>query len=386
MRVNERVAAYIDLDAAKYNIRNIRKRTDKRAEIIAVVKADAYGHGARQMAKVFIENGADALAVAVIEEAIELRNEGITQPILILGYTSTNNFEKLIQYDITQNVYCYDMACKLSETAQRLGKSVKVHIKIDTGMSRLGFLVNEKSLDEIEKISKLPYIDVEGIFTHFSKVDVPDKSFTLTQEEKFYYVINELEKRGIKFRKKHAANSAGIIDIDDVALTAVRPGIILYGSYPSEYVMKEKLALKPVMSLKSLVSFVKTVPEGTPVGYGCTFVTKRETVIATIPVGYADGYIRRLANGGRVLINGKYAPIIGRICMDQCMVDVTDIGDVKMGDEVVLMGKQGENEITCEELASILDTINYEVYCSISKRVPRVYIEDGEIKSIVKLV
>ncbi len=386
MTDEERVLAYIDLDALEYNIKSIRAKTKEGTGIIGVVKADAYGHGAIEAAEVLLANGADWLAVAVIDEAINLRNHGIDVPILILGFTPKNRFEDIVNYSIIQTVYSYEEAEELSKTALSLGKTAVIHIKIDTGMGRLGYRVNAESADEIVDISKLPGLEVNGMFTHFSTADETDKTYTYGQFEKFMKMDAMLKERGLNIPVRHCANSASIMELDEVMLDMVRPGIILYGAYPSNEVDKSKLSIKPVMSIKTHVSYVKEVEEGDSISYGRTYKAPCKRTIATIPVGYADGFIRAYAKGGRVLINGKFAPIVGRICMDQFIVDVTDIENVNMNDEVVLLGRQGENEITADDIASVMNTINYEVFCTLSKRVPRQYIKDGKVVKTVKYV
>ncbi len=381
-----RLTAEIDLDAVRMNIKNIRKKTGDNIKMICVVKADAYGHGAVEISKTAIDSGADMLAVAVVDEAIELRRSGIDVPILILGYTAASRMKDIVSYGLTQTVYTFDMANELSKAAQESGKVAKLHIKIDTGMGRIGFRHTGEDTDTIKKIVSLPGIEAEGIFTHFSTADEADKTFTYLQAERFKNIIAALKDDGIEFKFIHCANSAGIMDFDDMFFTAVRPGIIQYGLYPSDDVKKTDLALKPVMSLKSHISFIKTVSESTPIGYGRTYTAPEERIIATIPVGYADGYLRSMKNGGRVIINGAYAPITGRVCMDQFMVDVTDIKNINIGDEVVIMGEKDGLEITADEIAHIMDTINYEVVCLVSRRVPRVYIENGKEKRIVSYI
>jgi len=378
-----RLTAEIDLDAVKMNIENIRKKTGDKIKMICVVKADAYGHGAVEISKTVIESGADMLAVAGIDEAIELRRNGINVPILILGYTSPSRMKDVVSYCLTQTVYTLNMAEELSKAAKEAGKKAKLHIKVDTGMGRIGFRDTNEDIAAIRRIADLPSIDAEGIFTHFSTADEADKTFTYLQAKRFKAMVDTLKKDGIEFEIIHGANSAGIMDFDDMLFTAVRPGIIQYGLYPSDEVKKDNLSLKPVMSLKSHISFIKTVSEGTPIGYGRTYTAPEERIIATIPVGYADGYLRSMKNGGRVIINGAYAPVTGRICMDQFMVDVTGIKNINIGDEVILMGEKDGLEITADEIARIMDTINYEVVCLVSRRVPRVYIENGkEIRTV----
>ncbi len=375
----KRLAEEIDLDAADFNIKSIKKRIDGRAKVIGVIKADGYGHGAYEMANVLIENGVDMFAVAMLDEAINLRQKGIDKDILILGITQKEFLEEVLQYDIMQVISSYEDAKALSDCAVKMGKTAKIHIKIDTGMGRIGYMPSIESVDEICRINELPNIEINGIFTHFAEADTFDKSFTNIQKDRFQWTVTELENRGIHILVRHAANSAGIMDFEDLFFTHVRAGIILYGLYPSDEVKKERLPLKPVMSIKSYVTYIKEVEEGTPIGYGRTYTAPSKRVIATIPAGYADGYSRSLSNKGYVLIHGKKAPIVGRICMDQCMVDITDIEGVKVEDEVVLIGKQENGEITADDLANILDTINYEIVCMFSKRVPKVYIKGGKV-------
>ena len=370
--------AEVNLDNLADNMKEIR-RVSKSKDIIAVVKADAYGHGAIDAAQVFLKNGATRLAVAVISEAAELRESGINCPIMILGFTSPYLIDDLLKYDIEQTVYSYEYACEISKAAVKQDKTAKIHIALDTGMGRIGFRPEEKSVDEVYKISKLHNIVIEGLFSHFSSADQEDKSYTHMQIEKFNWFYNELLKRGIKINVRHIANSAAIIDIPEVHFDAVRPGIILYGYYPSKDVSRDIINLKPAMSLKANVVHVKRVPSGECIGYGRKFKTVRESTIATLPIGYADGYTRLLFNKAKVIINGKFAPVVGRICMDQCMVDVTEAGDVKTGDEAILMGSEDSLKFDADDMADLLGTISYEVLCMIGKRVPRVYIKDGKI-------
>ena len=373
--------AEIDLNNLEHNMKEISKLC-KGKEIIAVLKADAYGHGALDVASTLIKGGATKLGVAVITEALELRDSGIDVPIVILGYTPLSFAKKLIINDIEQTVYTYECAAELSKEAQSLNKRVKIHVAVDTGMGRIGFLPTEQGINEIEALSKLPNVDIEAIFTHFATADEADKSYTLEQVEKFNWFCDTLEKRGVNVGKKHIANSAAIIDMPNFYFDGVRPGILLYGYYPSYEVNREKLDLKRVLTLKANISYVKTLPKGEYISYGRRFHTERESIIATIPIGYADGYSRQMLNKAKVIINGKAAPVVGSICMDQCMVDVTDIGQVKEGDEVILLGEENGVKFDAEDMAEIIGTISYEVICMISKRVPRVYIRDGEIVKV----
>jgi alanine racemase len=377
------VWAEINLDNLAHNIKEVRRLTKKGTMVTAVVKANAYGHGAVEASEVFLNNGADRLAVATLSEGIELRKAGIKAPILILGYTPGSQNHTAIEWDIIQTVYSYKDAENISKEAKKLGKNAVIHIKIDSGMGRIGFLPNDESVKEIEKISHLPYITMEGIFTHFAKADEKDKSSAREQYKKFNWVIEELEKKKINIPIKHVSNSAAIIDLPEYNLDMVRAGIIIYGLSPSKEVNLNKIDLKPALTLKAKISNVKTVPEGTGISYGQIFVTKRESKIATVPIGYADGFTRLLTNKGEVGIKGKRAPIVGKICMDQCMIDVTDIDDVKVGDEVILFGDGRDNSPHTDEIAEKLGTINYEIVCMVGRRVPRVYIKDGEIVNIV---
>ena len=375
----ERVIAEINLDNIAYNVSNIRKNINEKTKIMAIVKADAYGHGAVEVAKTALYNGANWLGVAIIDEAIELRKNNIFEPILILGNTIEHKLLQVIKYNITQTIFSYSMAKKLSDEATKIKKSVDIHIKIDTGMCRLGFLPNDETIEEIIKIKNLPYINITGIFTHFATSDIEDKSFTKDQFKKYKYVVDKLKEKGFNNIIKHISNSGAILDLKEYNFDMVRAGIILYGMYPSNEVLKS-IPLKPAMSLKTHISYVKEIDANLSVSYCRTYFTNKKTKIATIPVGYADGYARLLSNKARVFVNGYYANVVGNICMDQFMIDVTHIPDVKEGDVVVLMG-QG---ILAEELASLQNTINYEIVCNIGKRVPRVYIKNTQFLKIKK--
>ena len=379
-----RAWAEIDLDAIAHNVREIRRITNKRAEILAAVKADAYGHGVMETVRTMLENGVTQLAVSMLDEAIQLRKLGINVPILILSYTDPVRAEEIIQNEVTQTVFSHDLAEALSAAAVRLGRNIKIHVKVDTGMTRVGFMPGYSAVKNVLQISRLPNIIVEGLFTHFASADEKDRSYTQMQFEKFMSICSELGRVGVHIPIKHACNSAGIIEYPEMHLDMVRPGIILYGIYPSEDVNRSKIALKPAMTLKANVILVKDVEKDTCISYGRIFKTERESRIATIPIGYADGYTRLLSNKGQVLVNGQKAPVVGRICMDQCMVDVTDIsGNVGVGDEVVLFGRQGGQEISVGEIASLVGTISYEMLCIIGKRIPRVYIQNGRICNVL---
>lgn len=375
------VWAEVNLDKLQHNIREIKKVCGDK-KIMAVIKADAYGHGALNIAPVLLENGADSFAVAVLSEAVELRRAGIDCPILILGFTPPSFIDDIIKYDIDQTVFSYDFAKSLSECAKRKNKIAKIHIAMDTGMGRIGYLPNEESIDEIIKISELPNLKIMGAFSHFSTADEMDKTYTNMQVERFNWFLNELKKREVCIGKTHIYNSAAIIDLQEGLGDQVRPGIILYGYYPSNEVNKDIISLKPVMSLKTNVINIKKLKKGEYVGYGRKFVTKEDTMIATLPVGYADGYSRLLTGKAKVLVKGQFAPVVGNICMDQCMIDVSHIENVNVGEEVTLIGEDGENSITAEELANLIGTISYEILCVLGKRVPRVYIKEGKVVQV----
>ena len=380
MKNYSRVCERVDLDAIAYNFQMMKANIKKDVHMIAVIKTDGYGHGAVQIARL-LEN-TDYIwgyATATLEEAVILRKHGIQKPILVLGCIFPDQWEEMIQNEVRMTTYTTDMAKGVSDLAVRLGKDAYIHIKLDTGMSRLGFQINENSVDAIEEISKMPGLKLEGLFTHFSKADETDKKYTDEQIEKYCYMQEELKKRGVTFEFYHCSNSAGIIDVPKANMDLVRAGISIYGLYPSEEVRKLNVPLKPAMELISHVAYVKTVPAGTPVSYGATYVTDRETRLATIPVGYGDGYPRSLSNKGYVLIHGKKAPICGRICMDQFMVDITDIPDVKFGDKVTLIGKDGEEILPVETLSDLSGRFNYEFVCDLGKRIPREYIQNGEV-------
>ena len=379
-----RAWAEINLDHIAHNVREIRHITNKKAEIMGVVKADAYGHGVMEVTKTLLGNGVSRLAVSMLDEAIQLRKNGVCVPILVLSYTDPVRAEEVIDYDITQTVFSHDLAGALSAAAVKLDKKVKIHIKIDTGMTRVGFMPGYSAVKNVVEISRLPGIIIEGLFTHFASADEKDKSYTYMQFERFMSIWNELSRIGVYIPIKHVSNSAAVTEFPEMHLDMVRPGIILYGLYPSEEVDKGRIHLKPAMSLKANVILVKDVEEGTCVSYGRIFTTGRDSRIATIPIGYADGYSRLLNSKGRVLVNGEIVPVVGKICMDQCMIDVTDIaGEVNVGDEAVLFGRQGDREITVEEVAAQIGTVNYEVVCIVGKRIPRVYLQDGKIVKVL---
>lgn len=373
-----RVQAEINLDAIYQNVVNAKKLLKPGTKIMAVVKADGYGHGAVETAGA-IDGIVDSYGVAILEEGIELRQAGFTKPVLIFGFTPEQQYGSMVDYNITTAVFQYDMALKMSEAAVKAGKKAHIHIALDTGMGRIGFKQDNESLDTIKKIAGLPGISVDGCFTHFARMDEKDKTKAKIQFERYMSFVKRIEDEGIELPVKHVSNSAGIIEMQEVNLDMVRYGISLYGMYPSGEVAKDRLKLIPAMELKAFVSFVKTVEAGCEIGYGGTFTTTRETKIATIPAGYADGYPRALSGRGHVLIHGKRAPVIGRVCMDQFMVDVTDIGGVHEGDIVTLAGHDGDGYISIEELAEMSYSFNYEFVCDIGKRVPRVYYKNRKV-------
>lgn len=368
-----RCYAEISLEAIGHNIREVKKRLPEGVKLLGVVKANAYGHGAVPVAS-YLENQVDYFATATIEEAVELRENGISAPILILSYVSPSQYGDLVEYDITQTIDSYAQALALEKEAARQNRKAKAHLAVDTGMTRIGFQVTEHDADEAAKIADLPHIELEGMFTHFSCADQEDKTYCSMQMEKYDKMTALLAERGVTIPLRHICNSAGIMEFDDHRFEMVRSGIITYGIYPSEEVKKERLDLIPALSWKSHVIHVKEVGPGIGVSYGATYVTEKPmTRIATVSAGYADGYPRALSNQGCVLIHGKKAPIIGRICMDQMMVDVTDIPDVQVEDVVTLVGTDGDETITIEEIANPAARFGYEMLCDISSRVTRVY-------------
>lgn len=371
----EPIWAEINLANIRHNIREVRRLVGAEREIMAVVKANGYGHGAVQVAKAVLAAGANRLAVARLCEALTLREAGITAPILIFGYLSKEQMAQALQQQLTITVYRLDMAEQLAELAQEAGKSVRIHLKVDTGMGRLGFCEGEQGIREIEQICSLPGLICEGIYTHFATADEKDKTYTKWQLDRFLSLLHVLEQRGITFPLRHAANSAAIIDFPAAYLDMVRPGIMIYGLYPSAEVEQHKVKLLPAMSLKARITHLKKVTSGTKISYGCTYVTPEDTVIASLPLGYADGYPRLLSSRGQVLIKGQRAPVVGRVCMDQCMVDVGKIPDVKVHDEVIIFGQGDQQSLPVEEVADWSGTINYEVVCWIGSRVPRFYID-----------
>ena len=378
MKKFERVKAVVSLDAIAHNFEEMKKNIADGTKIVAVIKADGYGHGAEAIARLI--EGYEYIwgfAAATAEEAIQLKDAGVKKPVLILGLVFEEYFQELIQKEVRMTVCDYDMAKALSEEAVRQGRQVHIHIGLDTGMSRIGFADNQESVEEIKRIAALSNIEIEGMFTHFARADETDKSPAEDQLKRYLAFVELLEKAGVQIPLKHCSNSAGIIRMPEANLNMVRAGITIYGIYPSAEVERDIVKLIPAMELKSHVAFVKDLPAGTAISYGGTFASETDLRVATIPVGYADGYPRTLSNKGWVLIHGQKAPILGRICMDQFMVDVTHIADVKHGDEVTLIGRDGDECIHIDELGDLSGRFSYEFACEISKRVPRVYIKDG---------
>ena len=380
MKTYSRVYAEINLDAILHNMEQMRKLLKEDTKIMGVIKTDGYGHGAvpigKELEKLEYTWG---YATATVEEAEILRRNGLKKPILVLGATFPEQYEAMADLELRVNVYSIGQAERMEEAAAKMKKKIIVHAKIDTGLSRLGFQVTEQAADEIARISKMPHIIMEGIFTHFAKSDARDKTMANQQLESFAKMKQMLEERQIESPMIHCSNSAAIIDMPEANMNAVRAGISLYGMWPSDEVKKENINLAPVMSLKSCIVFLKELEKGRVISYGATYETSKKQRIATIPIGYGDGYPRSLSNKGYVLIHGKKAPICGRICMDQFMVDVTDIPEAKEGDIVTLVGKDHGAEITMEEIGDLSGRFNYEFACDLGKRIPRVYVKNGEV-------
>lgn len=385
----KRTWAEISLEAIRHNFKEIKGRIDGKAKICCVIKADGYGHGAVEVARIYEKLGADFFAVSNIDEGIEIRNSGCTLPMVILGYTPINDAKRLSDYNISQAVFSLEYAKSLSEECSKNNCSVKIHVKIDTGMSRIGFMCQEFprdniSIKEINEACNLPNLELEGLFTHFCVSDEADegREFTHSQYEKFRYVKQQLENSGLDIKISHCSNSGAIEDYKETYCDMVRAGIILYGLAPSGK-LYGKFDLIPAMTLKTAVAYVKELKKGATVSYGRTFTAEKNMKIATVPIGYADGYIRQNAKDGYMLVNGKKAKIVGRICMDQTMLDVTDIDDVNTGDEVIVFGTGENGEPTADLIAQNTDTINYEVVCLVGKRVPRIYYRNGKITDVM---
>lgn len=376
-----RVYAEVDLDRICRNMEHMKANLDENTKLMGVIKADGYGHGALPIAEVLEPlDYMYGFAVATAEEAHILRAAGVKKPIIILGYTFPDSYPMLVKEEIRPAVFREDMLEDLSAVAVSLQKKVRIHIKVDTGMSRIGIMPDEDGLCFVEKAMQIEGIEVEGIFTHFATADHADKKYAYEQMEKFQAFCAEAEKRfGMKFAVKHCSNSAGIVEMREANMDVVRAGITLYGLWPSEQVSKDIVKLEPALSLKSRIIYIKTIAAGTAVGYGRTYIADKDRKIATIPVGYGDGYPRGLSGKGYVLLHGKKAPIVGRVCMDQFMIDVTEIEEAAENDEVILLGSDGEECITMEDLGELSGRFNYELACCLGKRVPRIYRKNGQI-------
>ncbi len=379
---NGRAWVEIDLDRLRKNFRAVKKKVGDQCKILVAVKADAYGHGAVEISKTLQEEGVDMVGVASVDEALELKHGGIKRPIVILSPTTFDCAPLVVENDFRSNVSNFQYADSLSIAALRMDTKARVHVEIDTGMGRTGVPWSE-AFDFIEKIGNLPGIELEGIFTHFA---VAEKSSEYTEEqlEKFFSVLDQLDGREIMVPLRHCANSAGILHYPHSYLNMVRPGLVVYGLFPSS--ASRTVDVSPIMSFKTRVVHIQSVPRGSSISYGRNFFTKRDSIIATISVGYGDGYSRSLSNKGEVIVRGKRARIVGTVCMDLTMVDCTDIGDVQLGDEVTLIGRDGDEEMTPDEIAGLIGTISYEVTSSIGPRVPRVFVRNGQPSGIKSLL
>lgn len=367
----------VDLNAIRQNMINIREKAGQGIKVMAVIKADGYGHGAVEIGK-YIYNEADYFGVATIEEAVELREAQIDKPILVLGYTSPSLYEWNLLHNVEQTIYSIETAKKMSEKAQKAGKTAKIHIALDTGMTRIGISPDAEGLALVKEIQKMPGLEITGLFTHLSCADMKDKSYTMEQFHRFDSFVQLLEENGLNIPVKHICNSAAIMEFDDHRYNMVRAGIILYGLYPSDEVRKESLSLTPAMTWKTHVVNIMEPELHRGISYGATYMTERPCRIATISIGYADGYPRSLSNKGWVLIRGKKAPIVGRVCMDQTMVDITEIPDVQIEDIVTLIGQDGHETISVENMADLSGSFNYEFVCDVGQRVKRVYLGKNE--------
>ena len=376
VRPYHRIEARVDLDAIRYNIETVKALNPPEEKVLLVIKADADGHGAAVIAEK-LGDLADYFGVAEIDEAVELRKSGVTKPILILGYTDETEYEDLLNYDITQAVYDVEKCRSLSLLAEKTGKNARVHIKVDSGMHRIGFRADAEGIAEAEELFSMPGLSVEGIFTHFAKADEKDKTSALEQYRVFSEFVHALEAKGHHLGIRHIDNSAGAMELHSKGFDMMRLGIVIYGLYPSEEVDKS-VVIRPAMQLVTHITHIKTLPAGCGISYGHTYVTEGETRVATVSAGYADGYPRAQSGIGRVLIRGEYAPILGRVCMDQFMVDVSHIPEAEVGDEVVLFGTEGGKTISVEEVAEPAVSFNYELVCNIARRVPRIYVQDQE--------
>jgi alanine racemase len=369
--------AEIDLDALTHNYDEVRRIVGPAVKILGVVKADAYGHGSLLCARALCQAGVDMLAVAFIDEAIALRQGGITAEILLLGHTAKESIAELIRWEVIPGVYQLDFAQALSEHCEKIGITHPVHVKIDTGMGRIG-IGWEEAPQVIEAISQMAGLELQGLYSHFSTADALDKTYTGEQLRRFKQVLGELEQKNIRIPLKHIANSAGIFDVEGVHFDMVRPGIILYGLYPSAEVDRSKIDLRPVMTLKSTIVHLKMIKPGESVSYGNHYVAETQRLIGTLPIGYGDGFTRMLTGRAAVWLEGQLVPVVGNICMDQSMIDLTDVAAVSLYDEVEIFGPH----LSADTLAEALGTINYEITCMVNKRVPRVYFKDGQQKAV----
>lgn len=368
--------AEINLSNLDYNIKNIIRKVGSDRQIIGVIKADGYGHGSVEVAQVLKANGIKTFAIATLSEAIHLREAGITEEIIMLGLTPELYADILVRYDITPVVCDVHNATAISRAAEKAGKTVSGLVAIDTGMGRIGYRTDDpNAIDEIKKTAALSHFSIKGLFSHFATADAADKTYAREQEHKYNCFYENLTAAGVTVPMRTFANSAAIMELPSVHFDAVRPGIILYGCYPSAEVDQSQLSIKPVMSVKANIVHLKKVPKGTTVSYGQKYTAPRESLIATLTIGYADGYPRPYSSKGKVIVNGVMAPLAGNICMDQCMVDVTDVPNVKVGDEVILMGSDGKNTILADDIADATGTINYEIVCAFGQRLPKIYIK-----------
>ncbi len=388
----KRTWAEVNINNIKHNFRKIKNKLNPKTKLLCVLKADAYGHGSEFLVREYEKMGADFFGVSNLDEAMQLRKAGARKPILIFGYTPSECADILANNSISQTVFSLEYAKQLQIQCKNKGVNIKAHIKIDTGMSRIGFFAQneesrKKSINEILEINNMPEIEIEGMFTHFSVADdtANEKNYTLMQINNFKNIINSLESKKLHIPLKHCCNSGGMINFPDMHLDMVRAGIILYGLYPSEEIA-QKISLKPSMSLKTVISQIKIIPKGTSVSYGRTFVADKEIKIASVAIGYADGYSIKFSNNSEMIVRGKRSKVLGRVCMDQLMLDVSDVDGVREGDVVTVFGGDDENYISVDELAKNIGTINYEIVCLIGKRVPRVYFENGEIVGNVSYI
>ena len=378
-----RAWAEINLDAIAHNVQNIKRLIGQNTKILCVVKANAYGHGFFETAKTMVENGADVLGVATFEEAKQLRLSGFSQPILVLGSVHTSLASDMVRYNISATITDQILARTMSKAAIQQNKLARFHIKLDTGMSRLGFSCDEEGIEKIKEICSLSNVCLEGLFSHLSCADEKDRAMTDEQFKKFMYVAETLRKENISFLYKHICNSAGVVEYPEYHMDMVRPGIIIYGLYPSEDINREKLNLIPAMTVKARITRIEEIPENTPVSYGATYKTKGKTKLATVPIGYADGYLRCLSGTAYMSVNGETVPVVGRICMDQCMIDVSSVNNINVGDEVIVFGNGGDNAPTVESLAKNAGTVPHEILSLTGNRTPRVFIKDGKIIDVL---